>query len=290
MARTKSTAQKEGRGPGLAGKAATSRKEGRGSGLAATAASKKLPRKGKPVHILKQKRYRRFSQKVSVLREIRAAQKSTALCIPKLPLQRLLREICNNWKLGLRWKSSALLCLQEAAEDFLIEIFNDTCLLAAHAKRVTVMVQDVGTLKRVRWRYDKLLHPSEIMDEKMKDILMVPPTRAPKDTIKIVEVTHDVNTRAKAQTEERHKEMEEQRKTKEKRNRDSKDALQRYIDETKMINLENNTVLQKIMRGLYVFIDFASGQRQLELEMQDVRLLLDEQSLISDSIMYVGQT
>ena len=172
----------------------------------------------------------------------------------------------------------------------MIEIFNDTCLLAAHAKRVTVMVQDVGTLKRVRWRYDKLLHPSEIMDEKMKDILMVPPSRAPKDTIKIVEVTHDVNTRAKAQTEERHKEMEKQRKTKEKRNRDSKDALQRYIDETKMINLENNTVLQKIMRGLYVFIDFASGQRQLELEMQDVRLLLDEQSLISDSIMYVGQT
>ena len=57
-----------------------------------------------------------------------------------------------------------------------------------------------------------------------------------------------------------------------------------------MINLENNTVLQKIMRGLYVFIDFASGQRQLELEMPDVRLLLDEQSLISDSIMYVERT
>lgn len=60
-----------------------------------------------------------------VPREIRAAQKSTELCVPQLSLQRLIREIYDNWKLGCRWKSLALLCIQEAAEDFLIEIFND---------------------------------------------------------------------------------------------------------------------------------------------------------------------
>ncbi|MCO5551245.1 hypothetical protein L7F22_004744 [Adiantum nelumboides] len=158
MARTKATARKAGRGPGLVAKAA----------------SKKLPRKGNPVHIMKQKRYRRFSQKVSVLREIRASQKSTELCVPKLPLQRLIREISDNWQLGYRWKSSAMLCIQEVAEDFLIEIFNDMCVLAAHSKRTTVMMSNINTLKRVRWSYDKLLHPSDIVDKKMMEILMIP--------------------------------------------------------------------------------------------------------------------
>ena len=75
MARTKSTARKERSGPGIAAKAG---------------AEKASNRKGKPVHILKQNRYKRVSQKSNILRECRAAQKSTELCILKLPLQRVV--------------------------------------------------------------------------------------------------------------------------------------------------------------------------------------------------------
>ena len=37
-------------------------------------------------------------------------------------------------------------------------------------------------------------------------------------------------------------------------------------------------------------IDFESGQRQLELEMVDVKILLDKHALVSDTIMYICQT
>ncbi|MCO5551244.1 hypothetical protein L7F22_004743 [Adiantum nelumboides] len=48
--------------------------------------------------------------------------------------------------------------------------------------------------------------------------------------------------------------------------------------------------LAKITRGLYAFIDFESGEKQLELEMADLKILMDKQALISNTIMYVAQT
>ena len=76
-------------------------------------------------------------------------------------------------------------------------------LVAAHAHRVTLMAKDFNTLARVRYRYDKLLHPVEWQDFKMRDILLIPPARKPKqDEVKIVEVTHGKDTRGKAAYEE----------------------------------------------------------------------------------------
>ena len=81
--------------------------------------------------------------------------------------------------------------------------FEDAMLVAAHAHRVTLMVKDFNTLSRVRWRYDKLVHPVEWQDFKMRDILLIPPTRKSKvDEVKVVEVTHTKNTRGKAAYEE----------------------------------------------------------------------------------------
>lgn len=37
-----------------------------------------------------------------------------------------------------RWSGEALLALQEAAEDFLVHLFEDCLLCAIHAKRVTI--------------------------------------------------------------------------------------------------------------------------------------------------------
>ena len=50
------------------------------------------------------------------LREIRKYQKSTELLIRKLPFQRLVREIAQDFKTDLRFQSTAVLALQEAAE------------------------------------------------------------------------------------------------------------------------------------------------------------------------------
>ena len=151
---------------------------------------KSLPLK-KPIIV------RRFSQGVRCSREIRKAVKAIDLTIPKLPFQRLYREIFDEWKLGHRLRRVALDCLQEAAEDFLIELFQDAYICAAHAKRITLMEKDFITLRRLRYRFSNLLEPLPITDEKTFNILNIPPYRKPKpeEGIKIVEVTHERDTR-----------------------------------------------------------------------------------------------
>ena len=79
-----------------------------------------------------------FRPGVMALREIRHYQKSSALLIRKLPFQRLVREIAQDFKMNLRFQSAAILCLQEVAEAYLVGLFEDTNLCAIHAKRVTI--------------------------------------------------------------------------------------------------------------------------------------------------------
>jgi hypothetical protein len=58
--------------------------------------------------------------------------------IRKLPFQRLVREIAQDFKTDLRFQSAAIGALQEASEAYLVSLFEDTNLCAIHAKRVTV--------------------------------------------------------------------------------------------------------------------------------------------------------
>jgi len=132
MARTKQTARKS-----TGGKAP--RKQ-----LASKAARKSTPSTG---GIKKPHRYRPGTV---ALREIRKFQKSTELLIRKLPFQRLVREISNDFKAELRFHSQALLALQEAAEAYLVGLFEDTNLCAIHAKRVTIMPKDLQLARRIR--------------------------------------------------------------------------------------------------------------------------------------------
>ena len=46
-----------------------------------------------------------------------------------------MREIAQDFKTDLRFQSSAVLALQEAAEAYLVGLFEDTNLCAIHAKR-----------------------------------------------------------------------------------------------------------------------------------------------------------
>ncbi|KAJ0867557.1 putative transcription factor Hap3/NF-YB family [Helianthus annuus] len=102
MARTKQTARKS-----TGGKAP--RKQ-----LATKAARKSAPATGGV------KKPHRFRPGTVALREIRKYQKSTELLIRKLPFQRLVREIAQDFKTDLRFQSSAVAALQEASEAYLV--------------------------------------------------------------------------------------------------------------------------------------------------------------------------
>ena len=54
----------------------------------------------------------------------------------------------------LRVSSNALLALQEAAEAYLVGLFEDANLCAIHGKRVTIMKKDFDLARRLRGRYD----------------------------------------------------------------------------------------------------------------------------------------
>ena len=92
----------------------------------------------------------RYRPGTVALREIRRYQKSTELLIRKLPFQRLVREIAQNFKTGLRFQTNAILALQEAGEGYLVGLFEDTNLCAIHAKRCTIMPKDIQLARRIR--------------------------------------------------------------------------------------------------------------------------------------------
>ena len=120
MARTKQTARKS-----TGGKAP--RKQ-----LATKAARKSAPATG---GVKKPHRYRPGTV---ALREIRRYQKSTELLIRKLPFQRLVREIAQDFKTDLRFQSSAVMALQEASEAYLVGLFEDTSGLLIDEARDTL--------------------------------------------------------------------------------------------------------------------------------------------------------
>lgn len=132
MARTKQTARKS-----TGGKAP--RKQ-----MATKAGRREAPATG---GVKKPHRYRPGTV---ALREIRKYQKGTELLIRRLPFQRLVREITEDFKTGLRFQSSAILALQEAGEAFLVGLFEDTNLCAIHAKRVTISPKDMQLARRIR--------------------------------------------------------------------------------------------------------------------------------------------
>ncbi|MGA0302606.1 MAG: hypothetical protein ACO3K3_00970 [Schleiferiaceae bacterium] len=120
-----------------------------GKNLAAKAARKKVLVQSRTAAGTEPKR-RRFRPGTVALREIRRYQNSTELFIRKLPFQRLVREVAQKFKTDIRFQSTAILALHEAAENYLISLFEDTNLCALHANRVTIMPKDMQLARRIR--------------------------------------------------------------------------------------------------------------------------------------------
>ena len=102
------------------------------------------------------KKHYRYRPGTVALKQIRQYQKSTELLIRKLPFQRLVREIASDSEViksplcgKVRFQSAAIMALQEAAEAYLIGLFEDTNLCAIHARRVTIMPKDIQLARRI---------------------------------------------------------------------------------------------------------------------------------------------
>ena len=132
MARTKQTARRS----FIGGKEPMKR-------LFTLAARKRAPTSGGV------KRPHRYRPGTVALRDIRKYQKGTELLIRKLPFYRLVRDVGTSFRADLRYQSSALMALQEAAEAFLVALFEDANLCAIHAKRVTIFPNDIMLARRI---------------------------------------------------------------------------------------------------------------------------------------------
>ena len=96
------------------------------------------------------KRKHRFHPGTVAMRQIRHLQKTTDLLLRKFPFQRLVREIAQSYTDdSLRFKKSALLCLQEATETYLIEMLSKSNRIAVHARRVTVNPHDMELAREI---------------------------------------------------------------------------------------------------------------------------------------------
>ena len=92
----------------------------------------------------KVKKTRKYWPGTVALWEIGQFQKSTKLLIKKLPFSQLVHEIALQvGKTDLCFQGSAIICLQEAAEVYVVSLMEDANLCAIHAKQVTIMPKDI---------------------------------------------------------------------------------------------------------------------------------------------------
>jgi histone H3/H4 len=66
-------------------------------------------------------------------------------------MSRLVREISSVYSRSeIRFQASAIDALRSSAEDYIVNLFEDTNLLAIHAKRVTILPKDMKLAIRIR--------------------------------------------------------------------------------------------------------------------------------------------
>jgi histone H3 len=128
-------------------------------------------RKSKPVPKPKKKKYKAGTRALMEIRKYQgthnSCKKGTELLLRKAPFQRIVRQVINEsvkvkdalegstlQPSDIRFQGAAMLALQEAAEAFLVGVFEDSNLCAVHAKRVTVMPKDMALAMRLTGKDD----------------------------------------------------------------------------------------------------------------------------------------
>ena len=100
---------------------------------------------------VKPKKAHRWRPGTVALREIRKYQQATGFLLPKLPFQRLVREIAQDVKTNVRFTKGALEAVQEASEAYMVSILTDAYeITLANKPRVTLMPKDLLLARRIR--------------------------------------------------------------------------------------------------------------------------------------------
>ena len=71
------------------------------------------------------------------------------LLMKKAPFQRLVRELLQEINVEYRIQGNAVRALHEAAEAFLLRLFEFANYIAIHCKRVTLMPKDIHLLRKI---------------------------------------------------------------------------------------------------------------------------------------------
>jgi len=96
------------------------------------------------------KKPHRYRPGTVAMREIRRYQKTSNLLIPKLPFQRVVRDVAMNYQGDLRFQGSAVMALQEATEAYVVRFMEDALIACLHRKCVTIMPADFLLVKKIR--------------------------------------------------------------------------------------------------------------------------------------------
>ncbi|PAV89882.1 hypothetical protein WR25_12153 [Diploscapter pachys] len=87
---------------------------------------------------------------VLALREIRKFQKTSDLIIPRAPFYKVVRDITTKFGTDLRFQGLALECLHEAAEHYLVGLFEEVNLRAIFERHIIDMPKDIDLVRRIR--------------------------------------------------------------------------------------------------------------------------------------------
>jgi histone H3/H4 len=85
----------------------------------------------------------RFKPGTVALKDVRPALLTNSNVGDKLGLQRLLRAIVQSTASELKMQSSAIACVDEALQAYMIGLCENVNLIAVHSRRVTCTAQDV---------------------------------------------------------------------------------------------------------------------------------------------------
>lgn len=98
-------------------------------------------------------------QRLGVLKEVKRLQNSYNLLIPRLPFQRVVREVLQSVRgnIDYRLQAYAIAALHESAEILLTQLFEDATQLANHRSRVTVAVKDYNLARKLLEKYESSL-------------------------------------------------------------------------------------------------------------------------------------
>ena len=104
---------------------------------------------GKAIKMTNKNKVWHFQWGTKALREIRRFQKTTALLIPKVSFLRVVWETLQWEHVWSRIQISAILALHEAAESYLILLFEDVNLCVIHSKQITIMPKDIRLARHI---------------------------------------------------------------------------------------------------------------------------------------------